>query len=409
MARPDYIIPPDGPVYREQVALEAILDNLDTQAICDHMDEHRRNGRPGYPVSAMFRAYAAAFALNLDSTNALIRLLRRDAHIRDLCGFEAALPCRRTFNRFVRWLARHHELAERMLTGLTDRLKALLPGLGDVVAVDSTNVRTHANPHRRTVRDPEARWGVKHSPRAKDGDTEYFFGYKVHMVVCATYGLPLAQVVTPGNRGDTTMLPAVMERAGSLYGDWWRPQVVVADRGYDSNANHTWLDSKGVAAVIHIRRATAHDGLYDGVYTKDGIPVCMGKVPMEYAMTDPDTGHHLYICREGGCHLQGGIKGGTIHCDYEVWEDPRDNLRVSGGRIRRGSDEWRALYRQRQTIERTFKSLKQSRRLERHYTRGRRMIVLHALMASIIYQATALGHLQAGDDQDIRWQVERVA
>ena len=96
-------------------------------------------------------------------------------------------------------------------------------------------------------------------------------------------------------------------------------------------------------------------------------------------------------------------KGGTIHCD------PRANLRVSGGRIRRGSAEWKVLYRQRQAIERTFKSLKQSRRLERHYTRGHRQIALHALMATIIYQATALGHLQAGGGQDIRWQVERVA
>ena len=408
MARSHYSIPPDGRVHREQVALGAILDNLDVQAICDHMDEHRRNGRPGYPARAMFRAYAAAFALNLDSTNALIRLLRRDAHIRDLCGFEAALPCRRTFNRFVRWLARHPELVESMLAGLTDKLKALLPDLGDVVAVDSTNVRTHSNPNRRRASDPEARWGVKHSPRAKVGDKEFFYGYKMHMVACATYGLPLAHIVTPGNRNDSPMLPEVMQRAGSLYG-WWQPRVALADRGYDSNANHNWLDLRGVAAVIHIRRATALDGLYDGIYTKDGVPVCMGMVPMEYAHTDHDTGHRLYICREGGCHLRGGMKGGTIHCDAEVWEDPGERLRVSGGRIRRGSAEWKALYRRRQSIERTFKSLKQSRRLERHYTRGRRQVALHALMATIVYQATALAHLQAGAAEDIRWQVERVA
>ncbi len=370
------------------------------------MVEHRRNGRPGYPARVMLRAYAVSFALNLSSTNALIRLLRRDAAIRDMCGFEGLnLPCRRTFNHFIRWLARHLDMVEGMLAGVTDELRQYLSDLGDVVAIDSTNVRTHSNPNRRRVSDPEADWGVKHSPRAKAGDKEFFYGYKVHMVADATHGLPLAVIVTAGNRNDTLLLPRVMDRAAGMY-LWWSPRVAIADRGYDSYANHHWLDTRGVAAVIHIRRATAHDKLYDGVYTTDGVPVCLGQVPMEYAMTDPKTGQHLYVCPEGGCHLKEGGRGGITYCDSEVWEDPRGNLRVSGGRVRRDSAEWRAYYRQRQSIERVFKGMKESRRLERHYTRGHRMIALHATMSTLVYQANALARLRAG--AGMLWQVDRV-
>ena len=76
------------------------------------------------------------------------------------------------------------------MASLTDRLKAQLPGLGDELAVDSTVVRTHANPNRRTITDPQASWTAKNSAGAKEGGKEWRYGYKLHMVADANYGLP---------------------------------------------------------------------------------------------------------------------------------------------------------------------------------------------------------------------------
>ena len=59
-------------------------------------------------------------------------------------------------------------------------------------------------------------------------------------------------MVTAGNRNDSPVLPDVMKQAEALY-DWWKPRVAIADRGYDSNANHNWLDARGVVPIIHIR------------------------------------------------------------------------------------------------------------------------------------------------------------
>ena len=144
---------------------------------------------------------------------------------------------------------------------------------------------------------------------------------------------------------------------------------------------------------------------YDGLYTETGAPLCMGMVPREYAGTNTETGHRLYICQEGGCHLKG--RKGVAYCNSEVWENPSGNLRLFG-KIRRGSRVWKDYYDKRQAVERTFKSLKQSRRLERHYIRGLRMITLHCLMSVLAYQATALVHAQAGAVEDMRWMVRRV-
>ena len=293
---------------------------------------------------------------------------------------------------------------EAAFADLTHQLKALVPGLGREVAVDATTVRSHCNPNRKRLSDPEASWTAKNSPRAKEGGKEWHHGYKVHMVADANYGVPLAHLVTTAKRNDSPELPAVITRAKALY-PWFEPSAVIADRGYDSTANHEHLHGKGIVPVIHIRRSKAHDGLHEGIYTKQGVPTCLGNIPMEYVRSDPEKGH-LYRCK--GCHLAGTMRGGVIHCDTEVWEDPAKNIRLFGV-VRRGSQEWNDLYTKRQAVERVFKSMKESRRLERHCVRGLRQITLHAVMSALAFQATVLVRLWAGETEWMRWMVRKVA
>ena len=191
--------------------------------------------------------------------------------------------------------------------------------------------------------------------------------------------------------------------AEALY-PWFSPSAVVADRGYDSMANHEWLHGKGIVPVIHIRRK-ANAALYDGIYTEQGVPTCLGQIPMEYVRSDPEMGH-LYRCR--GCHLAGTMRGGIRHCDTEIWEDPARNIRLFGV-VRRGSQERKDLYTKRQAIERVFKSMKESRRLEWHCIRGLRQVTLHATMSVLAFQATVLVRLWAGDVGLMRWMVRKVA
>ena len=383
--------------------LSAVFSNLDDAALLARLQEYRPTGRQGYPLKALWRAYVGSFVLNLPHTNSLIRRLEDDPRFRILCGF-GALPHRRTFNRFIRRLSHHADLVEAMFADLTHQLKALVPGLGGEVAVDATTVRSHCNPNRKRLSDPEASWTAKNSPRAKEGGKEWHHGYKVHMVADANYGVPLAHLVTTAKRNDSPELPEVIARAEALY-PWFKPSAVIADRGYDSTANHEHLHGKGITPVIHILRSKAHDGLHEGIYTLEGVPTCLGQIPMEYVRSDPEKGH-LYRCR--GCHLAGTMRGGIRHCDTEVWEDPAKNIRLFGV-VRRDSQEWKDLYTKRQAIERVFKSMKESRRLERHCIRGLRQVTLHAAISALAFQATVLVRLRAGEAEWMRWMVRRVA
>ena len=387
--------------------LAAIFESFDDQALVKHLEEHRYNGRHGYSVRAMFRAYFASFILNLPHTNALIRKLREDASLREICGFGSLLPHRRTFNRFIKKLSEHLELVEQVSHGFVIRLQEWFPDLGEETAIDSTVVRSHSNPNRRNISDPEASWTAKNSARAKENGKEWYWGYKLHMMVDAKYGIPLAQLVTTAKRNDSPLLPAVVEKARETF-PWLQLKAVMADRGYDASSNHHYLHGEGVLPII-LQRRTSHrqDGLLDGIYTTEGVPTCLGKVPMEYIRSDPIKGH-LYRCRTGGCHLVDSRVGMTRHCKDETWEDPTTNIKLFGV-IRRDSPEWKALYAKRQTIERTFKSMKESRRLERHCVRGLQQITLHSLMSSMSYEATALLRAETGQSNRLRWMVQKVA
>ena len=157
-----------------------------------------------------------------------------------------------------------------------------------------------------------------------------------------------------------------------------------------------------------VDKATGKRGLHDEIYNRKGVPTCMGGVLMDFAGDDPETRKRLFICREERCHLKDSRAGGVLHCNDEFWLNPDDNLRLFG-RIPRHTDLWASLYAKRQAIERLFKSMKESRRLERHCVRGLAMITLHVLMSSLAIQVTALAALEAGEAEWMRWQVRKIA
>ena len=81
------------------------------------------------------------------------------------------------------------------------------------------------------------------------------------------------------------------------------------------------------------------------------------------------------------------------YCADLEWFPPTENPRILGP-IYRGSKRWKAAYGLRQSVERVFKSVKESLRLERHFIRGLRKIALHCLMSVLAFQLTALTRLK---------------
>jgi hypothetical protein len=369
----------------------------------------------------MWRAYLAKFLLKIRFNNQLLERLRGSSKLREVCGFGGDVPSESALSRFTSRLADHQDQVEQCLVNAANELRGLvpavkrregrqdqpLPPLGAVLAVDSTLVESYSNPNRKTVSDPDARWGLKHSAKSKDGKQEWGFGYKMHLISDATHGVPLAFTITPANENDSPELPAALRKTLAAY-PWMQPAALLADRGYDSLANHQFLAGLDIIPVIHIRKPTAQDGLYDGVYTEEGKPACVGGEPMEYLRSNPETGAHLFRCPSGGCPLKTEGTKAVRHCDTEVWEELEANLRVLGP-LPRFTGAWKRLYRQRMSIERIYRSLKHSRGLEGHCVRGLRKITLHAALSALTYQATVLARIRTGDCANMRRMTVKVA
>ena len=382
-------------------ALDSLQSLPSVAAALDAISASRRNGRPGYPPAAMFRAFSLKYLLGERFTVAFIERLRSSARLREICGFADAVPSDSTFSRFFSRLAGVDNLAERAIPEMVERVKERLPDVGQDVAVDSTDIRAYAHPTRE---DTDATWGYRTTKtRSKSTrDTEPFFGYKLHSITDTIHGVPLAHIILPANESDTRQLRPLIDKARGLY-SWLRPKHLFADRGYDSQANHKLLIKRGIIPIIHLRRPSntkLHDDLYDFL----GRPVCAdGKTPMEYLGTHPKTGLHKFRCPPSGCALKARSRGGAVrYCDTtELWLDPADNYRALGI-VYRDSPEWRRLYKRRQVIERMFGSLKRSRLLDRHQYVRRDKVEFHLGLATLTYLATMLARVDAGDAKRLR-------
>ncbi len=241
--------------------LQAVFDVLDDTEIVARLSAYRWTGRKGWSLRTLWKSYVAAYAMNIATTNDLIRRLQDDAPLRFICGFDDGLPSRWTFNRFYIRLAAHSDLVEKCLDSVTDQLGQLLPGFGSSVAVDATTVRTHSNPDKRIVSDAKASWTAK---QGTQGKKIWHFGYKLHLVADTEYELPVGFTVTTAKRQDTQEFIPALERSVLRHG-WFRPKTVSADAGYDADANYkfgdlyTWYHSKPLFLHVEAADSTRRD------------------------------------------------------------------------------------------------------------------------------------------------------
>jgi IS5 family transposase len=358
-------------------------------------------GRPGYLLEPLLRGMLASYYLGLKSTAHVVRRLQEDAILAVTCGFDPRnIPHRSTFSRFQKKLSKHQVLVDRCLNQMTSELRTLLPGFGEVAAVDSTPVRSHCNPNKQPLSDPEAGWIAKGgSGKNKD----WRFGYRLHMVVDANSELPINKKLTLAKVQDVQeMLPLLRETKKRL--PWFDPDVVLADKGYDSGDNcYGIVKEFDASPVIPLSPKTKEPP--PEITGSPAAPYCPARLPLIYRSWDKNKGIQ-YACP---------ARVGRVVCPIAqecglktVWVRPVHDYRRFGHRIKRGSEEWSELYRKRSSIERTNSRLKETRRLEGHCFRGFDRINIHMTLSVLVMQAVALVKAKAGQMDEIRVCVRQV-
>ena len=309
---------------------------------------------------------------------------------------------------------------QKVIAGLTDELASLLPGFGKQLAIDSTIVEAYANPNKKTkeggVSDPDASWTAKSYSKgshqagqesrgdnvSKEKKKEWFFGYKLHILADSFWELPITVKVTTAKESDSPHLIPLMRTAQARH-QWFAPEVVTADAGYDGINNYQGICYEFNAIPIIDIRDMGRKSEWT-FYDKLGVPYCLGRKLMEYVGSDEPG--HVYRCVAEKCHLKDS--DGALYCDYIIRVQPQDDLRKIG-LVARVSPQWKTLFARRSSVERVNSRLKETRRLQDYCFRGIRKVSVHCLMSVLTMQASAVAQARVGEMEGLRQCLRKVA
>jgi len=386
--------------------LTMILEALPAEGLLSALEKEHWTGRKGYSVRGMWSALMAGVLRQAQTLTDVVRLLGRDKDMRVVCGISRDnIPSHDAMCRFLKKLVEHDDLLEECFARLVAELRQLLPGFGDRLAVDSTDIKAYANGHRRSPSDPDARWGAKgaghHSGPAKNNkrDLYYWFGYKLHLVVDALYELPVSFELTPANESDTKHLTELLKKAGADREET-KPQFVIADKGYDSESNSKFIFNECHAVpIIPIRERSGEQ--LPGVCNAKGTPLCSCGLEMSFWGRD---GNYLkYRCPEvvGKKICKSRFKCTSSPYGYvlklPISDDPRRHPPVP-----RESKKWDRLYRMRTSIERVNSRVKNLLGLGRITVKGVSKVTVRALLSLLVMLAAAVGMARRNRLKELR-------
>jgi len=387
--------------------LVMVLEAVDAEKLIAALEREHWTGRKGYAVRGMWSALIAGVLRQCRSLAEVVRLLERDKDARTVCGFSKDnIPSEDALGRFLKKLVSHEVVVEECFTELVRRLRELLPGFGSKLAVDSTDIEAYSNGHRKSPSDPDARWGAKSGshhggPKAdagaegkagakkgKERDPYWWFGYKLHLVVDATYELPVSFILTPANEADTSQVKVLLGKAVPEEAET-RPEAIIMDKGYDSQDNCRLVyEEYGAAPIIPIRE---REGMQlPDICNAKGTPTCVGGLEMVFWGRD---GNYLkYRCPKvlGKAKCPAASPCTASSYGYvlklPIADDPRRHPPVP-----RETKKWDRLYRLRTAVERVNSRVKGLLGLERITLRGIAKVTLRSLLSLLVMLAAAVG------------------
>ena len=157
----------NSPLSRQLIG---VFENLADEGLLGALEATRWTGRPGYPLQAMWRTYVASYVLNISTFTGLIRALRDNPLLAAACGIDNPdeIPSKYAYCRFLKKLTRFRADLDGCMAALSSNLAGQLPGFGETVAIDSTDLKAHSNGSKPVKSDPDASWSRKRGSNGKE-------------------------------------------------------------------------------------------------------------------------------------------------------------------------------------------------------------------------------------------------
>jgi len=393
--------------------LVMVLEALDAERLIAALERERWTGRRGYSVRGMWAAFICGLLRQCHSLADIVRLLQHDKDVRTVCGFPGRdeIPSEDALGRFVKKLAGHRELVEECFAGLVERLRELLPGFGRKLVADSTDIKAYSRGHRTKKSDPDARWGAKkagyqetevadgESKKKRKRDLYYWFGYKLHLLADGVYELPVSFAVTPANESDTQQMEVLLKNA-RVERTEAKPEVVIADKGYDSKHNNDLIyktyHATPVIPIIEREGTQLAD-----ICNAKGTPTC--GCGLEMAFWGRDGKYLKYRCPQA---VGNGICLDLSPCTasaygYVLKLPIADDVRRHPP-IPRGTKKWKRMYAMRTAIERVNSRIKDLLGLRQVTVRGIDKVIVRCLLSLLAMLAVGVSMAQRHRYKELR-------
>lgn len=405
------------------------------EELMEALESERKGKRDDYPIRPVWNSILAGIIYQHPSIESLRRELLRNGELREACGFDPALgekavPSKDAYSLMLKKLIKKQPLIEKMFDGLIEELKGYLPELGKHLAIDGKKIESYArgakNPQDSS--DSDADWGYKtYKGKRKDGSIwekiSSWFGYKLHLLVDATYELPIGYRVTRASRHDIEeMLPMIEEAKQKHFKDI---ETLAGDKAYDSgHHNEVLYDRHGIKPVIDIRnhwkdgeetKALNPERIDNIVYDYKGMvychcPLSNERYEMAFSGFEKDRDTLKYKCPSaaygmkcrGYAQCSEGTKGKIVRI-------PLDADRRIFVPIARSSYKWQRIYDGRTSVERVNSRIDMSFGFENHFIRGKAKMTLRVGLALAVMLSMALARIKRDQAEDMRSLIKQAA
>ena len=411
--------------------LRLVLEYMPDEDLMQMLEEKRGNGRDGYPVRAMWNSVLAGIVFQHDAIEKLRRELGRNGQLRVMCGFKGRLvPPAWVYTRFLKTIMKYADEVDKIFKRLVEQLREVLPDFGQQLSIDSKAISSFAKQKNKNQtpdgrRDIDADYGRKvYKGKTKDGKQwekiVKWFGYKLHLVVDATYELPMTFKVTKASASDITEGHALLTQIEEKQPEILKiAETLAGDKGYDDTKfiEKCW-DKHQIKPVIDIRNMwkdgeETHSltGKDNVVYNYKGNVYCY--CPKTQTRREMASGgfekdrntlkklcpaeHYGTECKgRDQCPVTQGIR-------ISLSEDRRIFTPID-----RASYKWEKAYNKRTTVERVNSRIDVSFGFELHTIRGMAKMKVRCGLALSVMLAMALGRVKENQADKMRSLVTAV-
>lgn len=363
---------------RDAGKIASLLGSPEIKSLVGDLEATRWTGRPGYPIRAMVGMTLVKSFYVLPTWTRTVALVTEHSALRKAIGCPKAtdVPSVHACYRFTAKLRQHKGMLDSCIAAVIASLSTELPEFGSTVAIDGSDLPAYANgqrflfnhgPERKTFSDPDASWGHRSAISTRKGGG--FYGYKIHAAVDVTTGLPLSWETRTARDAE---VPVVASLLDALAASGIRPSVCIADKGYDAAPFYDGCEARGIRPVAPLRQTGR-------VVKGEHLPPTCEHGVWTFAGSDAKRGAAKYRCPSGECSPS------------SVWVKA-DRLHTL---IPRETDRWKAIYKTRVAVERTFGRLKHEWALLPLRIRRIDRVSLHVDLTILAQLASALADARA--------------